>query len=431
MKPPGRRLAGAFLGGATGRLLPVSIPFRFFGAAVVFHALAWATLLAGAADWPAWRGGPGRPLAALHLVTLGTLLCSAIGASLQLLPVATRQPVHAPRLAVALWWLYVPGVALLAAGMGRGEPTWMAAGGAGVLAALVAWGVLLARNLHGARGMPGVLLHGWAALAALAALAFSATALLALWWGRPWLDAGAARGLHLASAVFGVMGLLAFGLSYILLPMFALANLPDERRQLVSGAAAIAAIALAVAAAFGLAPVGLRVAAVALGTLALGLHLRLMQQTLKNGMRPDLGRALRLMQLGWASLALALGLALALALGAPTAILGRLFGLALIVGWLASFLFGVLQRILPFLAAMHAAQGRRRPPTPSALTLDRALAWSAAAHATALALLAAATIADSAALTALAAAVGLGGALAFGVFFGVLVRRMRRAMAGT
>lgn len=431
MKPPGRRPAGAFLGGATSRLLPASIPFRFFGAAVVFHVLAWAALLAGAAEWPAWRGGPGWPLAALHLVTLGTLLCSAIGASLQLLPVATRQPVRAPRLAAVLWWFYVPGVALLAAGMGRAEPVWMAAGGGAVLAALLAWAALLAQNLHGARGMPGVVLHGWGALVALAGLGFSAAVLLALWLGRPWLDAGAARGLHLASGAFGVMGLLAFGLSYILLPMFALAQLPDERRQLASGAAAIVAILCAVAAAFGLAPVALRVTAVALGVLALGLHLRLIQQTLKTGMRPDLGRALRLMQLGWAALALALGLALALALGAPAEVLGRLFGLVLIGGWLASFLFGVLQRILPFLASMHAAQGRRRPPTPSALTLERALAWHAGGHATALVLLAAATVAGSPALTVLAAIVGLGGALAFAIFFGVLVRRLQQALAAT
>jgi hypothetical protein len=63
--------------------------------------------------------------------------------------------------------------------------------------------------------------------------------------------------------------------------------------------------------------------------------------------------------------------------------------MAAVLGWLLSFLLGVLQRILPFLAAMHAAQGRRRPPTPSALTLSRALAWHAAAHALALLLLAA------------------------------------------
>ena len=55
-------------------------------------ALLLALLAAwrAAADWPGFAGGLGWPLAALHLVTLGVLAMTAIGASLQLLPVATR-----------------------------------------------------------------------------------------------------------------------------------------------------------------------------------------------------------------------------------------------------------------------------------------------------------------------------------------------------
>jgi len=430
VKAPARRLAGGFLAGAGSRLLPASLPWRFFGAAVVFHALAWLALLAGAADWPAWHGGLGWPLAALHLITLGTLLCSAIGASLQLLPVATRQPVRSQRLMAALWWAYVPGVALLALGMGRAEPQWMAAGAAAVLAALVLFGALLGLNLRGARGMPGVVLHGWGALLALALLGLSAVALVALWLGRPLLDTASARGLHLLAAAFGVMGLLVFGLAYVLLPMFALAPVPDERRQLASGTAAIAAIALAMVAAFGIAPTALRLAAIGAGTLALVLHLQLMRQTLAAGMRRDFGRALVLMRIGWGSLALALTLGLALVLGAPAETVGRLFGIAVIGGWLLSFLFGVLQRILPFLASMHAARGQKRPPTPSALTLDRPLGWHLACHVAALGLLAAATLSGSPALAGAAALVGLAGALCFGSFFAVLTQRMLRARAG-
>lgn len=433
-KPTRPKLGGTFLGGAKSRLLPASLVFRFFGAAVVFHALAWAALLGGAAQWPLWRRGLGWPLAALHLVTLGTLLCSAIGASLQLLPVATRQPVRSPRLAAWLWWLYVPGVATLALGMGLARPAWLAAGASAVLAALALWAVLLGFNLRGARGMPGVVLHGWGALAALALLGVSAAALVALWLGRPWLDAGAARGLHLVSGAFGVMGLLAFGLAYILLPMFALAGVPDERQQLASGAAALTALAAAALAAlapvYGFAAQPLRLGALFAGALAYALHLRLMRRVLATGMRRDLGRGLRLMQLGWAGLGVALALGLALVLGAPADALGRLFGIALIGGWLLSFLLGVLQRILPFLASMHAAQGQRRSPTPSSLTLERALAWHFRAHLAALALLAAAALTDQALLAAAAGAAGLMGALAFAAFFVVLMRRLAQATAG-
>jgi hypothetical protein len=434
---PARRLGGTFLGGAGGRLLPASVPFRWFAAAVVFHALAWLALAVGAAQWPSWRGGLGWSLAALHLVTLGTLVASAIGASLQLLPVATRQSVRWPRVAGALWWLFVPGVALLTLGMGLARPTWLAVGAAAVLAVLAGWGVLLALNLRGARGMPGVVLHGWGALAALVLLGVSATALVALWLGRPLLAPDSARALHLAAGVFGVMGLLMLGLSSILLPMFALAAVPDERAQLSSGGAALVALALAALAAFvpG-AAFALRLAALAAGTLALALHLRLMRRVLASGMRSDLGRAGVWMQLGWAAAVLALLLALAKlgieAGGGDGQVLGRLFVLVAVGGWLLSFLFGVLQRILPFLASMHAAHGAgppsRRAPTPSALTLDRPLVWHLRCHVAALSLLAAATVTDSPALLLAAAALGFGGAAAFALFFAVLMRRVRRAL---
>jgi hypothetical protein len=79
---------------------------------------------------------------------------------------------------------------------------------------------------------------------------------------------------------------------------------------------------------------------------------------------------------------------------------------------------------------MHAAQGQKRPPTPSALTLERPLAWHFHSHLGALALLAVAALADSAWLAAAAGAVGLAGALAFGWFFVVLMQRLRQSQKG-
>ena len=40
-------LAATFLGGAKSRLLPASIPFRFFIAAAIFHVAMWLALIAG------------------------------------------------------------------------------------------------------------------------------------------------------------------------------------------------------------------------------------------------------------------------------------------------------------------------------------------------------------------------------------------------
>src|ERR1700694_3339214 len=97
--------AGTFIAGAASRLLAPSIPFRFFGAAVAYHLLAWIALFAGAQNVPRFAGGLGWPRAALLLVTLVVRAMTAIGASLQLLPVATRQSVRSKRWPAVIWWL--------------------------------------------------------------------------------------------------------------------------------------------------------------------------------------------------------------------------------------------------------------------------------------------------------------------------------------
>src|SRR5690606_4743303 len=179
------KLAAGFLAGATSRLLPASIPLRYFGAAAVFHLAAWIALGAGAAGAPRFVGGLGWPLAALHFVTLGVLAMTAIGASLQLMPVATRQPVYSTRLPAAIWWVYTAGVGVTAVGMGIGAPLWLGAGAVAVVAGLIGYGVLTARNLAGARGMAGIVTHGWIALASLAVVVVSAVSLAFTYLGWP------------------------------------------------------------------------------------------------------------------------------------------------------------------------------------------------------------------------------------------------------
>ena len=283
-------------------------------------------------------------------------------------------------------------------------------------------------NLRQARGMPGVVAFGWAALAALAVMLLSALSLIALYLGLPGLDRSTALALHIAFAVYGFMGLLALGFSYILVPMFALSPNPHERRATLACVVALAALALAALAAFGIAPLPLRVAALVLGTSAAVLHLQQMRVALRDGMRRELGRSFKLVRAGWAALLLSLPLALLLALQADAPGLPAvpaLWALSAVGGWLLSFLLGMLQRILPFLAAMHAARGARRAPTPSSLSAERPLALHFAAHLAALAALALAIVSDSALLVVFGAVAGAAGALALLVFFATLWRRVR------
>ncbi|MEO8134521.1 MAG: hypothetical protein ABI831_11135 [Betaproteobacteria bacterium] len=434
---------GIALAGATSRLLPASIPFRFFGAAVVFHALAWIALLADVPRLPRAAGGLGWPLAALHLVTLGVLVMTAIGASLQLLPVATRQPVRAQGWACAVWWIYTPGVAALALGMGLVAPWLLALGAVAVIAALAIYAALLARNLHGARGMPVVVAHGWAAAGALVVVLATALALVSNWLGAPLLDRSTATALHLAFGVFGFMGLLAMGLSHILIPLFALAPAPAGRPAQVSLIMALLALLCAAVAAFGIAPMAWRVAAIVLFAAAFALHLRAMLQALREGMRRAPSPSFRLVRVSWAMLAIGVIPALLITLGqapagvaTPFGIPGQasagattLFGLLVIIGWLLTFLLGIMQRIVPFLASMHTTRRGGRSRTPSSLTAERPLAIHFGCHLAALALLVAAILADSPLLGAIGAATGATGAVAFACFFASVLLRMTRTTA--
>jgi hypothetical protein len=428
-KKPRAIRPGSYLGGALGRLLPPSIPFRYFGAAAVYHVLAWVALFAGANDVPRFAGGLGWPLAALHLVTLGVLVMTAIGASMQLLPVATRQSLHSSRTAAVIGWIYVPGVAATSLGMGLPSPPLLAIGASAVAAALATFAVVLARNLLGARGMPSVVAHGVVAWLSLTVLLVAALSLAFAYVGGHGMSRDVALALHVSFAAFGFLGMLALGLSYVVVPLFTLSEPIDERLGLASCAFAVAGLCAAGIAASMLPALGWRVAAVVAGAAAFSLHLRVMRAALRSGMRRDLGRSFHFVYAGWALLALALVVALAVLLRAPLAGLPTLFGVVLIAGWLLTFVLGVLQRIVPFLASMHAARGRHLPPTPSSLARGAALRVHYVAHFVALSLLAVAVVVDEPVLVRAAAIAGFVGALAFALFFANVMRRMTAARA--
>jgi hypothetical protein len=402
---------------ARSRLLPMSVPFRFFGAAVVFHAAAWALLCFFPGDLVAFEGGLGPAFAALHLATLGTLAMAAIGASLQLLPVATRQPVRSVAAVKVAWWLFAPGVALFAAGAALYQPQVMAPGAMLAAAALALYAALLAANLLGARGMKVVIAYGWAALGSLAALAVTGIALVARYEHGAALDYAAFRAAHLIFAAYGFMGLLALGLSNFILPMLALAPPPGTTIASLVLAMALTAIALAVG--------GFPAAGSLAGLAAAALHVASLERSLSARLRRPLGPAFLLVRVSWGCLLASLALAAAIALGAAPAWAARLFGLLLVPGWLLTFLLGVLQRILPFLGSVHASAAARGTPLISALTPSRALAAHRALHLAALAGLLAAVAAGSQRIAQGAAVLGLAGALLFAGFFAFVLHKVR------
>jgi hypothetical protein len=417
----------AFSGAARSRLLPPSVPFRYFGAAIAFHIVAWAVLVSSAGDLIVFSAGIGPVFAALHLTTLGVLVMTAIGATLQLLPVATRQPVRSVRAATLLWWLLTPGVALFASGAGLYRPQWMGAGSALVVAALALYGWLLADNLRRARGMRVVVLHAWAALAALLLLAASGLALVAHYAHGLALDRGSVASLHLVLATYGFMGLLVIGLSQFLLPMFALSPAPAPRIAKQTLAAAVGAIALAAVDRLFLGQSALLAASVVLGLGAASMHVISMERAVAKRLRPPLGPAFLLMRVSWGCLIASLLLALPLALGWRSDGALAAFGLLLVGGWLLTFLLAVLQRIVPFLASAHAGGGARGMPLVSPLEPGGALAVHRVLHLAALAGLLGAVATQTAGLARVSASAGLAGAVAYSLFFTRTLMRLRAA----
>lgn len=404
--------ASGFLGSAKSRLLPASVPFRFFVAAAVGHMLLWGAVLIAANDFPRFRGGAGPSLAAVHLLTLGVLTFTAVGAAVQLLPVATTRPL------AAVWpirfasWLLIPGAMVLIAGMATVDNTWMIAGAAASTLGLLLFAALLADNLRRAGSMPVVRAYGWAAIASLIALVALGLALSLDERFGFLIDHAAAARAHMILGGFGFMGMLALGFSHVLIPMFALSNAPDQRMAWFGFAAAAAAVALGTIGALR-DVTALQSAACVAGVVAVGLHLGLMRVALAGGMRKRLGLSFVLIRFSWVMLALTPLAALQgwAGLGGPP-----LFGLVALGGWLMTFLLGVLQRILPFLASMHISRASGGPPLLTDLGVAAPLKIHAVCHLIAIPALGLAIVLDSAQLAAGAAVIGAAGALAFAAY---------------
>lgn len=413
-----------FLGGAKGRLLPAALIFRYFASAVLFHVLAWIALFFAAPTLITQRGGLGWPLAALHLITLGVLVMTAVATSLQLLPVASRQAVSERQWPYDLVWVLLNfGVIALSSAMAWRLPAWLLVGAAAAALALLIYLALMLQNLRGARGMPLVLAHCWAAALSLLVLIGSAAALAGAYSGLDLLERETALTLHLTFSAYGFMGMLLLGFSYILVPMFALSNNPPLRWSYLSLGLALLALALVWLNATGVLPASAWTLAIVAGALALVIHVALMLQCLRSGMRRHLGSSFVLVRVGWLALGGSLLLALPGQFSNALEVPPALFGI-LLIGGLLTFLLGVLSRIIPFLAAMHAAGGQRRAPTASGLTLQGALDLHFWAHLAALTGLLLALSLQSVWLLRLSAVLGLAGALSYATFFVAARRRM-------
>lgn len=409
-------LFGDFMMGARSRLLPMSIPLRFFSAAVLFHAAAWGLLLGFAPDAPGFMGGLGHLLASLHFVTLGVLSMTGMGAAFQLLPVATKRPLRSEFACKAAFWLMLAGVLALGHGMGHGDVLPLALGGVLVVFALMLFAFLVADNLRRVGDMRVVTDQAWIAVAALlVALTLAALLVADYAVGGILPDHHAVALAHAVVAAYGFMGILAMGFSFVLVPMFCLAPPPDTKNGLRAGwLAGVAVLLAALGVALSLLP--LLLLGGGLGLVATGLHLWVMAKVMKSRMRRQLGDSFLLIRFAWCMMPLSILLGLAAALGLAPDRTGPLFGFVLVFGWLLTFLLGILQRILPFLASMHSVRPGVKPILVSVLTADKPLRLHLLAHLAAIVVVAAGLAGQWIMLVRLGAGLGLLGALSYAAF---------------
>lgn len=354
---PGGAGAGRHSAGAertTDAAPPFLLPGEHFAAALVFLLaggilLAWRSpaLAAGAFSDP-WV------IAATHLVTLGWISTTIMGALYQFLPVALGAEVRWQPLAHGTFGLWVAGVAAFVAGVASGAGGILMAGA--LLTGIAA--ILLAVNVGATLlDAPRRDLTAWCVTGAVAFLlgAWFMGFLLAVNLDSGLLGASrfAVLAVHLHIAAGGWVLLTMIGVAHRLLPMFLLSHGVSTGPEKVA-AAAVALSATALLLSEHVLPVSTVRPALALmgaGAMAFlvqaGLHYR-------NRRRPDLDPGMRLVAGALFLLAGAVGLGGAILLaGGAGPRLYTAYGVLLVPGGLALFVAGHLYRILPFLTWFH------------------------------------------------------------------------------
>lgn len=404
-----------FLSGANSRLLPASIPFRFFTAAMIFYVLFWAAVFFNGEDLTSYMVGSGPVLSMIHIATLGVLTMTVIGAALQLLSVATRKAFKGFWICRLLSWIYIPGYMLLAYAMFIGDSMAMLIGGSVTGLGLLIFFYLIIDNIRGVQGMAAIMQHCWAAMLSLLALVVLGIMLIVNMEQGFMEDHLTIALSHFIVAVFGFMSLLAMGFSYILVPMFALAPAPSEKLGRLSIACNALAI-VAIVAGLNLSLVWVSLIGVALAMVGVGLYIYGMMKVYGGRMRKRLGMPFLLIRIGWTMLAVTI-LWGAVGLAGYWPMAGfetghTLFAVLVIMGWLLTFLVGILQRIIPFLSSMHTSGSGGIPMLASSMADDRLLTVNAIGHLAGLAIVSLGVILDMGLIIQIGAGAGFVGAVA-------------------
>ena len=336
-------------------LPPINIPFRFFLTAPWFGILAALLLLFSGPGLSTSHWNPVL-IALTHLLTLGFMTMTMLGALFQLLPVLSGElvPGGSP-VAHAVHLLLVAGILCLSAGFVFRE--YFLLGIAVVLLAMalvgftVAIGRKLVTNIAGGDSIHALRLAVVALLVTIGLGCYRALAYL-----YPLDSTLNLTMLHVSWALLGWVLILIMGISFQVIPMFQVTpDYPSWLTRLIPPVIFTGLLLLA----FVQAPVAIVGLIIVMGVAVLvyaGFSLRLLQQRKRRLMDVSV----RFWQLGLSCLILAVllfwlvfllpgvaGLAMTSARGL------LLVGVLMIPGFVCSIIMGMLQKIVPFLAFLH------------------------------------------------------------------------------
>ena len=377
----------------TERSTQSRLPLCYFAAAHVALAAAFALLAASPATFSGFYYHP-KMVALVHLVTLGWITGSILGALYLVAPMALRTALPARRGDVAAFVLYAVGVLGMVSHFWIDSPPGMA-WSAGTVTLALLWVAARASHAIARAKIPReVKLPFYFAFANLAGAAVLGI-LLGIDKSAHFLGGYVLTNVyaHAHLAALGWAALLAMAVGYRLLPMLLPAALPEGPWVLAAalamegGVVGLTASLLVrsrwgIAAAASLVAVG--IALFLSRVVWMHRHRRPAPRELR---RPDWGTLLAFEALLYLALATALGLALAWGPAqAPWKLqLARLYAACGLLGFLALLVTGVSQRLLPLYAwflAYQATAHTVQPPSPHrtpvrSLHAASALLWTA------------------------------------------------------
>ncbi len=224
MSRPSAPIATQGLGGSARGGVSLWLPLPFLVTGVVGAAL-FGVLLPFVAPQALLAPDFPHVLALVHIATLGWLTMTIMGASLQLVPVIVVSPLRAARMWPAQYPVYLLGVVLMVTGFWFTRPPILIAGGIFVVCAALHYAIIMFATLMGATTRPLSVRFLMASVGYFCAIVtLGLTAALNFQFG--FLGAATDR-LVLAHITLGVIGWLTttlMGVSYTLMPMFALVH---------------------------------------------------------------------------------------------------------------------------------------------------------------------------------------------------------------